>query len=92
MDPEIIVIFIFYIFQFAHATPTPAPALTRRAKKPLEVPPCDYKWMTQKLDHQPSCNDTWQQRYSFFDEFFKPGGPILFYQGEEVPYLECGVL
>ncbi|KAI2472709.1 peptidase S28 [Annulohypoxylon bovei var. microspora] len=50
---------------------------------------CDYKWITQPIDHFGITNGTFQQRYSVFDEFYKPGGPIMFFQGEESWYLDC---
>ncbi|KAI1378058.1 peptidase S28 [Hypoxylon crocopeplum] len=50
---------------------------------------CDYKWITQPIDHFYQTNGTYQQRYSIFDEFYKPGGPIMFFQGEESWYLDC---
>ncbi|KAI1453136.1 peptidase S28 [Annulohypoxylon moriforme] len=50
---------------------------------------CDYKWITQPIDHFGAANGTFQQRYSIFDEFYKPGGPIMFFQGEESWFLDC---
>ncbi|KAI1134031.1 peptidase S28 [Hypoxylon sp. FL0543] len=50
---------------------------------------CDYKWITQPIDHFGLTNGTFQQRYSIFDNFYKPGGPIMFFQGEESWYLDC---
>jgi hypothetical protein len=51
---------------------------------------CDFKYLTQQLDHFGESNETFQQRYSMFPEFFKRGGPILFFQGEE-GILDCAV-
>ncbi|KAI0172953.1 peptidase S28 [Hypoxylon sp. FL1284] len=53
------------------------------------VPPCDYKWISQPVDHSGAVNGTFRQRYSIFDDFYKPGGPIMFFQGEESTYLDC---
>ncbi|KAI4862306.1 peptidase S28 [Hypoxylon rubiginosum] len=50
---------------------------------------CDYKWITQPIDHFGDTNGTFQQRYSVFDDFYQPGGPIMFFQGEESWYLDC---
>ncbi|KAI1090935.1 peptidase S28 [Rostrohypoxylon terebratum] len=50
---------------------------------------CDYKWITQPIDHTGATNGTFQQRYSIFDDFYKPGGPIMFFQGEESWFLDC---
>nr|POE88044.1 lysosomal pro-x carboxypeptidase [Quercus suber] len=45
---------------------------------------------TQPLDHFDSAgNQTFQQRYQIIDQFFKPGGPILFYQGAETAAFAC---
>ncbi|KAF2119087.1 serine carboxypeptidase S28-domain-containing protein [Lophiotrema nucula] len=52
-------------------------------------PPCDYKTFTQSIDHFGTNNNTFQQRYSIFTEHFKPGGPILYFIGEESTYLDC---
>jgi dipeptidyl-peptidase-2/lysosomal Pro-X carboxypeptidase len=48
-----------------------------------DVGPCNYKTLAQSIDHFGASNETFQQRYSYFDEFYKPGGPIMFFQGEE---------
>ncbi|KAI0380613.1 peptidase S28 [Hypomontagnella monticulosa] len=50
---------------------------------------CDYQWITQPIDHFGASNGTFMQRYSIFDEFYKPGGPIMFFQGEEGWILDC---
>ncbi|KAI1415503.1 peptidase S28 [Hypoxylon sp. FL1857] len=55
----------------------------------LTTSECDYKWITQPIDHFGLTNGTFQQRYSIFDEFYKPGGPIMLFQGEESWYLDC---
>jgi hypothetical protein len=52
---------------------------------------CDYRFLTQPIDHFANNNGTFQQRYSIFTEFFKPGGPIMFFQGEETVTLDCAV-
>ena len=57
-------------------------------REPLEQ--CDYQVMEQKIDHGNGINGTFQQRYSIFMEHFKPGGAILFFQGEETN-LDCAV-
>jgi hypothetical protein len=55
-----------------------------------DLSPCDYKTITQPIDHFGAINGTFQQRYSYFDEFYKPGGPIMFFEGEETN-LDCAV-
>ncbi|KAI2617711.1 peptidase S28 [Hypomontagnella submonticulosa] len=50
---------------------------------------CDYQWITQPIDHFGAVNGTFKQRYSIFDDFYKPGGPIMFFQGEESWVLDC---
>lgn len=50
---------------------------------------CDYKWTTQPIDHFGAVGGAFQQRFSIFTEFFKPGGPIMFFQGEESWFLDC---
>ncbi|KAI6086506.1 serine carboxypeptidase S28-domain-containing protein [Hypoxylon rubiginosum] len=50
---------------------------------------CDYQWITQPIDHFGGTNGTFQQRYSIFDDFYEPGGPIMFFQGEESWVLDC---
>lgn len=47
-------------------------------------------WFTQKLDHADSQSTvTFQQRYQLDTTSFKPGGPILFYQGAESSSFLC---
>ncbi len=48
-----------------------------------DLSPCSYKNLTQSIDHFGAYNGTFQQRYSIFDEYFKPGGPVFLFQGEE---------
>ncbi|KAI1130432.1 peptidase S28 [Nemania abortiva] len=50
---------------------------------------CDYKLMTQSIDHFGRNNNTFPQRYSIFTDHFRPGGPILLFQGEESTFLDC---
>jgi dipeptidyl-peptidase-2/lysosomal Pro-X carboxypeptidase len=61
--------------------------------QPPAVPPnlqdCDFKFYTQAIDHFGQHNGTFQQKYNLVTDFFKPGGPIFFYQGEEQTYLDC---
>ena len=52
---------------------------------------CTYGWFTQQIDHFGQYNGTFQQRYNLVTEFFKPGGPIFFFQGEESTDLDCVV-
>jgi len=40
--------------------------------------------LTQKVDHASNDNATFLQRYQLDTTHFKPGGPILFHQGEEL--------
>jgi lysosomal Pro-X carboxypeptidase len=44
---------------------------------------------TQTLNHASSDNTTFQQSYQLDISRFKPGGPILFYQGAEIPTINC---
>ena len=52
---------------------------------------CEYLHITQSIDHFGNHNGTFQQRFSIFTEFFEPGGPIMFFQGEESFDLDCAV-
>ncbi|KAJ4299976.1 hypothetical protein N0V90_005224 [Kalmusia sp. IMI 367209] len=69
-------------------------AISFLAQAVVVVPPeqCAYSYLTQKIDHSDSNYGTFQQRYSIIDEFFKPGGPILMFQGEETDRLDCAPL
>lgn len=49
----------------------------------LLEPPWDYKWFVQSKDHFGADNGTFKQSYSILDQHFKPGGPILYFVGEE---------
>lgn len=81
-------LFLSSLLSLVSATPTPS--LHRRASPPQSLP-CDYKFFTQSIDHFGKHDGTFQQRYSIVEDFFKPGGPILFYQAEEITYPECAV-
>ncbi|KAJ9610426.1 hypothetical protein H2200_005203 [Cladophialophora chaetospira] len=71
-------------------------SLVRRADVP-NLPPasppnandCSFRTFTQNIDHFGQHNGTFQQKYNLVTEFFKPGGPIFFFQGEESTYLDC---
>lgn len=52
---------------------------------------CSYCYITQHIDHFGKHNGSFQQRYSMITEYFKPGRPILFFQGEETDTLDCAV-
>ncbi|KAJ4481926.1 serine carboxypeptidase S28-domain-containing protein [Lentinula aciculospora] len=41
------------------------------------------RFFTQKLDHSSNTSDVFQQQYQLDTTFFEPGGPILFFLGEE---------
>eukprot|EP00656_Telonema_subtile_P017394 TRINITY_DN1932_c0_g1_i2.p1 TRINITY_DN1932_c0_g1~~TRINITY_DN1932_c0_g1_i2.p1 ORF type:complete len:500 (-),score=96.07 TRINITY_DN1932_c0_g1_i2:95-1594(-) len=48
------------------------------------VPDCELAWFDQQLDHLNfRSNNTFKQRYFVHREFWKPGGPIFFYCGNE---------
>ena len=48
------------------------------------VPDCTKKWHEQLLDHFDfSEQRVWRQRYFTFDKHWSPGGPTLFYCGNE---------
>jgi hypothetical protein len=52
---------------------------------------CVFQYYDQKIDHFGKYNGTFKQKYNLVTEFFKPGGPILFFQGEEGTSLDCVV-
>lgn len=52
---------------------------------------CEFKFITQEVDHFGKANGTFQQRYNIVTDFFQPGGPILLFQGEESTTLDCVV-
>lgn len=51
----------------------------------------DGTWMTQPIDHASPSNGTFQQQIEVRTEFFKPGGPILLFHGEESTEMACVV-
>lgn len=73
--------------------PAAVPGIT--PNQPPAVPPnqndCHFQYYTQAIDHFGQHNGTFQQKYNVVTDFFKPGGPIFFYQGEEQIYLDCVV-
>ena len=44
---------------------------------------CSLRWESQALDHFGWRTDTYQQRWFVYDKWFKPGGPVWFYVGNE---------
>ncbi|KAK5241288.1 hypothetical protein LTS06_012156, partial [Exophiala xenobiotica] len=68
-------------------------ASTDTPNEPPAVPPnqndCHFQFFTQSIDHFGQHNGTFRQKYNMVTDFFKPGGPIFFYQGEEQTYLDC---
>jgi lysosomal Pro-X carboxypeptidase len=44
---------------------------------------CTEMYFTQYIDHFSWGTATFQQRYYVYDKFYAPGGPILFYTGNE---------
>ena len=77
---------------------SPSARLVRRSDLP-NVPPlvapnindCHFQYFTQKVDHFDQHNGTFEQKYNLVKDYFKPGGPILLFQGEESTYLDCVV-
>ena len=57
------------------------------------VPNCTVQWHTQALDHFNFAEArTFKQRVLRHDGFYRPGGPILFYTGNEANvelYVNC---
>jgi len=51
------------------------------AQEPVFDPPLQN--FTQKVNHNSSDDTTFLQRYQLDTRHFRPGGPILFHQGEE---------
>ncbi|KIV87629.1 hypothetical protein PV11_03161 [Exophiala sideris] len=64
-------------------TPNQAPAV------PPNQDDCHFQYYTQAIDHFGQHNGTFQQKYNIITDYFKPGGPIFFYQCEEQIYLDC---
>lgn len=50
---------------------------------------CTFQYFAQNIDHFDQHNGTFQQKYNLITDFFKPGGPILFFIGEESTELIC---
>ena len=59
-----------------------------QAKSPAE---CSNptQWFTQSVDHNGRNNGTFQQKYYVSVEHYRPGGPILLFQGDEATSLYC---
>lgn len=52
--------------------------------------PATTNWFPQLIDHSKpydAPNNTFHQQYQLIDKYFKPGGPILFWQSVEGPYV-----
>jgi len=53
---------------------------------------CEYsdtQFREQKVDHFGKSLKTFKQQYQIIDDFYKAGGPILFYQGAENDQISC---
>lgn len=54
---------------------------------------CKTQFFDQKVDHKSGYNSgsspTFKQQYQVISDYYKPGGPIFFYQGAESPALLC---
>ncbi|KAF8856114.1 hypothetical protein BDZ45DRAFT_745833 [Acephala macrosclerotiorum] len=50
---------------------------------------CTCQYFLQPIDHIRKHNGTFQHRHNLIIEFFKAGGPILLYQGDEIDDLDC---
>lgn len=68
-----------------------APLTANISPRNTTTVPCDTQFLTQPIDHSNPQLGTFQQQYQLVTEFYKPGGPILFYQGEETPDMTCAV-
>ena len=55
----------------------------------LNCPLSNTEFLDQKIDHFGKHQGTFKQQYQVIDEFYKPGGPILFYQGAENGEMVC---
>ncbi|OAP56338.1 hypothetical protein AYL99_09517 [Fonsecaea erecta] len=43
----------------------------------------------QIIDHNATTSGTFKQQYQFIMDYYKPGGPILFFQGAETANISC---
>ncbi|KAF2739641.1 hypothetical protein EJ04DRAFT_572801 [Polyplosphaeria fusca] len=43
----------------------------------------------QKIDHAGNHNGTFKQQYQLTQDYYKPGGPLIMYQGAENGYFSC---
>ena len=60
----------------------------------LPRPNCTHptEFYTQKVDHFDNLStETFQQQYQVISDYFKPGAPILYYQGAENARMGCSV-
>lgn len=83
---------------FAASVPKPGPivppesAIQAAAKIPTGHSGCSTKFFPQPVHHNTfngdwnDTNATFLQQYQLIDQFYKPGGPILFFQSPEDPY------
>lgn len=54
-------------------------------------PNCSHPtaFLQQQVDPSTNSRETFGQQYQVIDDYFKPGGPILFYQGAETAVFAC---
>lgn len=52
---------------------------------------CSNRFMTQWIDHSNHSIGTFQQEVQVITKYFKPGGPILLFQGAETTEIICVV-
>lgn len=85
--------------QWTYTPYTPSPAAIARAANVSTGNPskCNSgtKFFPQPINHATfdgnydDKNSTFLQQYEVVDKFYKPGGPILFYQGAETAQIDC---
>lgn len=52
---------------------------------------CHFQYFTQNIDHSGQHDGTFAQRYSVNTEYYKPGGPVFYFQGSEGHEVDCVV-
>lgn len=66
----------------------PGGTLDARTGNPSQCPN-ETRFFAQLLDHEKEGCETFPQQFDMISDYFRPGGPIILYQGAETPAISC---
>jgi len=76
----------FSLLVALHASPLLSLAAAQGNKGNCSHPTAFFE---QLVDHSTGSGETFAQQYQVIDDYFQPGGSIIFYQGAESKSIAC---